>query len=113
MKLDDAAIAEISLMLKALSEPLRLRIMNLLHESEHSVGELVEALVASQANVSKHLKILNSVSLVKSRRDGNTIYYSLYDTCINDLCAAICSGYSKIFQKKYSHQLKLVKRTKR
>lgn len=113
MKLAEEFVCEISHMLKALSEPQRLRIMQILQERERCVTDIVELLGTSQANVSKHLKVLSSVSLVKSRREGTTIYYSFFDSCIHDLCSAICLGYAKLFNKKFSHHLKQAKKPRR
>lgn len=61
--------------LRALSEPLRLRILWLLHQSPLSVSELTQILKVSQPNVSHHLKALRSLSLVDSTRKGSTTYY--------------------------------------
>lgn len=93
-------LLEISNMLRALSEPTRLKIMQNLHQSEMNVGQLVDALGTSQANISKHLKILSIVNLVKSRREGTTIFYSLFDPCIHNLCESICGNYFQLLEKR-------------
>lgn len=97
--LPDQKLAEIANMLKALSEPSRLKVMQHVHKKEMSVTELAELVGTSQANISKHLKILQLVNLVKKRRDGNHIYYSVYDDCVHKMCDAICEGYFKILEK--------------
>jgi ArsR family transcriptional regulator, arsenate/arsenite/antimonite-responsive transcriptional repressor len=61
----------------ALSEPLRLKILNLLRTQELCVCELGEALEIPQSKLSFHLKVLKEAELVRSRQQGRWIYYSL------------------------------------
>src|SRR5919107_3606321 len=61
----------------ALSEPSRRRILDLLREREHAVGELVPELGLSQPAVSKHLKVLREADLVRVRIDGKRRWYGL------------------------------------
>ena len=64
--------------LKALGDPLRLRIIDFLRQQgELAVGDLAEVLESEIATVSHHLKILKHARLVKPRREGRFIYYSL------------------------------------
>ena len=60
-----------------LSQPARLRLMCLLLEGEKSVLELAAALKLSQPGMSHHLKKLRDADLVQTRREGQSIYYSL------------------------------------
>jgi len=62
---------------KVLSSPQRLIIMNILSQSEHTVEELANYANQSIANVSRHLQVLKSVNLVKVRRDGKHMQYTL------------------------------------
>jgi DNA-binding transcriptional ArsR family regulator len=62
---------------KALSNPTRLRIVNLLDGRILCVGDLQEALGISQPLVSRHLAILRAASLVRTRRQGPRVCYSL------------------------------------
>jgi DNA-binding transcriptional ArsR family regulator len=64
-------------MFAALAEPSRLRILDLLREREHSVGELVENLRLSQPGVSKHLRVLREAGLVEVRVDAQRRLYQL------------------------------------
>lgn len=77
---------------KILSEPLRLQLLQLLQTGEKSVGELTEAVETSQPNVSKHLKILQDAGLVKRAQSGNTVYYSIADESIFQLCDLVCNS---------------------
>lgn len=61
----------------ALSEPLRIRVLELLRQQELCVCDLCEALGVTQSKLSFHLKTLKEAGLVTSRQEGRWIYYSL------------------------------------
>lgn len=63
---------------EVLAEPNRRRILDLLRESERSVGELVERLALSQPGVSKHLRVLREAGLVDVRHDAQRRWYRLH-----------------------------------
>lgn len=63
--------------MKALSDPSRVRIIKLLEQQELCVCELQELLGLAQSTVSKHLKILEESNLVEYRKEGLWIIYSL------------------------------------
>ncbi|HIK45160.1 MAG TPA: winged helix-turn-helix transcriptional regulator [Leptolyngbyaceae cyanobacterium M65_K2018_010] len=73
-----------------LSEPMRLRILNLLRDGEKCVQELVEATQTSQANVSKHLKVMLQAGILTRRTEGTSAYYSVADELIFELCGLVC-----------------------
>ena len=75
---------------KALSEPARLSILNALRSGEMSVGDLVEKTALGQANVSKHLQVLNSMGFVRRRKEGLFVYYALADQSVFQLCDIMC-----------------------
>jgi DNA-binding transcriptional ArsR family regulator len=60
-----------------LAEASRRRILDLLRERTHAVGELVEVLDLSQPGVSKHLRVLREAGLVRARADGQRRVYEL------------------------------------
>ncbi|MGF1569864.1 MAG: ArsR/SmtB family transcription factor [Nodosilinea sp.] len=62
---------------KALSDPLRLQVVELLREREMCVCDLCDRLSVSQSKLSFHLKILRQASLLTARQEGRWIYYSL------------------------------------
>lgn len=64
-------------MCQVFTSPKRLEILNLLRNKELSVGELVKLAEIRQANLSQHLSILRERGIVKTRREGVMIYYSL------------------------------------
>ena len=67
-------------LLKGLANESRLMIMCVLTEGEVSVGELNKRIELSQSALSQHLAVLRDQGLVKTRRESQTIYYSLADT---------------------------------
>jgi len=71
---------------KALGDPVRVEILKLLKEDARTVSELVDNFDISQPAVSHHLAVLKSVGLVKSKRDGRAVYYSLNLKCIAAVC---------------------------
>ena len=90
--LSNEALELIAARFKVLAEPLRLRILNALQDGEKSVGELSEAVEASQPNVSKHLKILQDAGILNRQQKGNAVYYSIADQSIFDLCDLVCNS---------------------
>lgn len=61
----------------ALSDPLRLKIIESLREDEYCVADLCEHLNVSQSKLSFHLRVLKEASIVRSRPQGRWTYYSL------------------------------------
>lgn len=70
-------IAEAAKLMEMLSQPIRLRIMCILLSGEQSVLSLAASAKLSQPAMSHHLKKLRDARLVSTRREGQTIYYSL------------------------------------
>ncbi len=62
---------------EALAEPMRRHILDLLREQPRLVGELAELLEISQPGVSKHLRVLREVGLVRVRQDAQRHWYEL------------------------------------
>ncbi|MEZ5359709.1 MAG: metalloregulator ArsR/SmtB family transcription factor [Candidatus Zixiibacteriota bacterium] len=76
---------------KTIANPKRLMILALLSEKEMSVGEIVEALDGRLANVSQHLRVLRSHQIVRTRKEGQTVYYRLADKRLFEACTLIRS----------------------
>ncbi len=83
--LDDDALFVVSQTFKALSDPTRIRILNLLCADEHSVNDIAEILDLGQSTVSHQLRFLKNLRLVKFRREGTTLFYSKDDDHIMNL----------------------------
>jgi len=77
--LDEETLFLVSQTFKALSDPTRIRILNLLFIKEHSVNEIAESLELRQSTVSHQLRFLKNLRLVKYRREGTSLFYSYDD----------------------------------
>ncbi|KPL53699.1 MULTISPECIES: ArsR/SmtB family transcription factor [Hyphomicrobiales] len=86
---------EASDFLKALSHESRLIVLCLLAEKERSVSDLERILSLRQPTISQQLARLRDDRLVKTRRDGNTIYYSLASEEVRQVIALVYSIYCK------------------
>ncbi len=75
--------------LKAVAHPIRLQIVNILINGERSVGELVRKLGTKQSLTSQQLSILKSRGVLRSRRNGNVVYYSLKNNGMKNIVASI------------------------
>jgi len=76
---DDADIERASRSLKAISHPLRLKILCVLGGQEISVQEIVDYVGTSQSNISQHLAILRDKGILAARKDANRVYYRVSD----------------------------------
>jgi ArsR family transcriptional regulator len=85
-KLTEAIYVLHAEILKCLAQPRRLMILDCLRAGEKSVGELAELLGVPQPNVSQHLAALRAQDIVATRREGNTIFYSLVNPTIVRAC---------------------------
>ncbi len=88
--MDDIQLQKMATFCKAVSHPVRLRIILLLRERELSVGSLLTALGGcSGANVTQHLNVLRRQGIVASRRQGNVVYNRINDPEALALLAAL------------------------
>jgi DNA-binding transcriptional ArsR family regulator len=90
-----------------LSEPMRLRLLHLLRDvraasrrEEKCVQELVEATQTSQANVSKHLKVMWQAGILSRRSEGTCAYYRVEDQMIFELCNRVCDRLATRLEKQ-------------
>lgn len=79
----DEAVQDMAAMFKMMADPTRLKLINALMLSEMCVCDLTELMGMSQSAVSHQLAALRKSRLIKSRRDGKQIYYSLDDEHIS------------------------------
>ena len=75
----DDDIERASRSLKAMSHPLRLKILCTLDSQEISVQDIVDLVGTSQSNISQHLAILRDKGILSSRKDANRVYYRVGD----------------------------------
>lgn len=91
-ELSDAALQMIADRFKIMSEPMRLKILHALWDGELSVGGIIEASAGLQANISKHLGVLQQSGLVNRRKDGLNVYYQICDETVFELCEVVCAS---------------------
>jgi DNA-binding transcriptional ArsR family regulator len=84
---------------RVLGEPMRIKLLDRLREQDATVGELQEALGASQQNVSKHLGVLHAAGMVTRTKDGNHTRYSISDPSVFELCDQVCGGVRRQLQE--------------
>ena len=77
---------------RALGDPLRVRILDLLRDEELSVTELAMQLGAGQQNVSKHLAVLTDSGMLARRKNGTHVYYRIADEAVFALCEQVCGS---------------------
>lgn len=86
---------------KMLGDASRLRILRALMTREMNVTEIVESTGLSQANVSKHLRLLTSARMISRRKSGLNVFYSIADPVVQKLCDLVCRTVSgkKLFSR--------------
>jgi len=108
--LPDQAIDRVATYFQALAEPTRLRILNLLREEEHNVGEMAEVCGYTAANMSRHLAVLMQQGFVKREGRGTSVYYQIADPTIYALCDLVCN---RITQQHSEQAWPMVKTSKK
>ena len=71
--------------MKALSDPIRREILNLLKESRRSAGEICEHFDVTGAAISRHLSVLREADLIRDTREGKFIYYELNASVLEEI----------------------------
>ncbi len=83
--LDERVAERLAEIFSALSDPSRIRIISALREHELNVGTLAEIVGMSESAVSHHLRGLRQMRLVRGRKEGRQVFYTLEDEHIADL----------------------------
>lgn len=99
-----ARAATTSDVFNAIAEPRRRDILTLLAFEERSVSELVARLGCAQPSVSKHLRVLSDVGLVRARREGKLVLYRTNAEALKPL-----HEWTSTFERLWRHQLSRVK----
>ena len=89
----EAKAEEVATVLAALANPKRLIVLCTLLDGEKSVGDLAEIVQLSSAALSQHLAKMRALRLVSTRRDGQTIYYSLASKEVRAVLEALYQVY--------------------
>jgi DNA-binding transcriptional ArsR family regulator len=92
VKLSDEALETVAILFRSLGEVTRLKVLRLLEENEMTVGDLARSIKTSQANISKHLKMLINAGILSRRAQGTAAYYSISDPMILQICDTVCNG---------------------
>ena len=85
MALDE--LERIALHFRLLGEPMRLKILEVVCEQPRAVNDIVAAVNATQANVSKHLSLMAAAGLLTREKRGQSVYYGLKNPLILKVCA--------------------------
>jgi ArsR family transcriptional regulator len=85
---------------KTLANPIRLAILHTLKDEEKSVGELADIIGISQSNLSQHLALMRQIDILKTRKNGTSIYYSVTNPKINEACEIVREILSDQLNKK-------------
>jgi DNA-binding transcriptional ArsR family regulator len=80
-------LQRIALRFRLLGDPTRLRILEEVCDRPRAVNEIVTAVGATQANVSKHLALMAAAGLLTRERRGQSVYYGMKDPLILKVCA--------------------------
>lgn len=88
----------------AVAEPRRRAILSYLARQERSVGDIVTAMALEQPSVSKHLRVLRDVGLVRSRRRGRQMFYRTNAEAIRPL-----HEWAGTFERLWQNQLNRIK----
>jgi DNA-binding transcriptional ArsR family regulator len=98
LNMPDEMLDAVSTRFKLLSEPMRLKILRVLCEREHTVQEIVNKINASQANISKHLALMHENGVVSRRKEGLKCYYRIADESVIYACYLSSRGVVKNLQ---------------
>ena len=102
LRMPEEMLTAVANRFKLLSEPMRLKILRTLCESERTVQEIVNQINASQANVSKHLALMHDNGIVNRRKEGLKCYYSIADASIIFACYLISKSVVENLQDRLS-----------
>jgi DNA-binding transcriptional ArsR family regulator len=78
-RLSDTAITRLTEIFRVLGDPTRVRILDALVDRERSVGDLANGLGVTQSAVSHQLRLLRGARIVRPRRAGRSVFYTLDD----------------------------------
>jgi len=87
--LTDEELEGIALHFRLLGEPMRLKILQAVCKEPRTVNDIVTAVSATQANVSKHLALLASAGILLRKKDGQCVYYGLKDDLTLKMCELV------------------------
>ncbi len=89
MKIDVEKLEMAASKLRAIAHPMRIAMMEMLYENPMCVTEIYEKLNIEQASASHHLNLLRKKGVLKSKRSGKKIFYSLKSKTVNEIIDCI------------------------
>lgn len=90
MKLAPPDLERVAHLFRVFAEATRLALLQELKDGPKSVGELVDALPTTQANVSKQLKMLHEAGLIARTKQGTSVIYEICEPIVFELCKLAC-----------------------
>ncbi len=93
-----------------LSEPTRIKILYTLCMGERAVGDIVEQVGSTQANVSRHLNMLYRAKVLSRRKEGTQVYYRIEDDNTMNLCRTVCTQMSERIEQQTAFNKDVVKK---
>jgi DNA-binding transcriptional ArsR family regulator len=93
------AMEQVAAYFQALSEPTRLRILNLLRDGERNVGDIAQLTGFTPANVSRHLSLLAERGMVARESRGTSVWYRIADPSVYELCDLVCGSIARGYER--------------
>lgn len=87
--INEHELAHLANYFKAMGDPTRLRVLQLLSAGRYNVGELAQQCQYSSANISRHLSVLRQQGLIERHTEGTSVYYQLANDVPSKLCALV------------------------
>jgi len=103
------ALDQVAGYFQALSEPTRLRILNLLRDGERNVGDIAQSTGFTAANVSRHLSLLAERGMVAREGRGTSVWYRIADPSIYDLCDLVCGSIARAYEQAATERAAFVR----
>ena len=107
--LPDQFLDKVAEKFRLLGDPTRLSILRSLMAGERNVSTVVTETGQSQANVSKHLKMLAEAGMVQRRKEGLQVFYQVSDPLIEKLCMLVCGSILEEAQSQVEKNRELLK----
>ena len=104
---DNHIVDDLAELFKVFGDSTRIRILFVLFEAEVCVCDLAQALNMTQSAISHQLKILRQNKLIKSRREGKSIFYSLADEHVRTIIAQGCEHIEEDLENHSINTLKI------
>ena len=87
--LSDEELSRVASHFRVLGEPMRLKILQAVCGEPLTVSDIVTAVGATQANVSKHLSLLAGAGILTRKKDGQCVYYGMKDALTLKMCELV------------------------